>query len=475
MNYEKHDQRRKGYPVEVLYVGIILFLLLSLSACTSMPTSEDLVDERIAYVPEFKEFTIEFEPIESDKNYTLMALAPNSIGFTKDTIAKAIYKSLDQMGFREIVEQNGNLKDYSVRVKVLDQGVPAFGIDFETDVKLHYTFTNMETGEVILDHVYETSGLAKFSESFLGASRAAMSLGKAVKSNIFQFTSDLERNLKMELGVSSDQGKLEQKILATAPTITPEQPQVQQSVHSQSTSFTSSIPIAVNETSGEKKSALIIGNGNYQYFSSLANPASEADQLASVLTSLGFTVFKYENLGFEEMLDALADFEMHLRNTGGLALFHYGGHGVQVGDQNYLIPVDADIPDESRVRTRAVSFQEVVSALEVSRSSANIMILDACRDNPLPQSTRSGVRGLSVSTRQPPNSVVVYSAEAGTTAVDGVFTPSLIQAIQEDPTMDFSMMLRRVRADVWDKTDGRQRPGEYNQLVSDIYLSDVIQ
>ncbi len=101
------------------------------------------------------------------------------------------------------------------------------------------------------------------------------------------------------------------------------------------------------------------------------------------------------------------------------------------------------------------------------------MILDACRDNPLPATTRSGTRGLSTVVRQPPNSVIIYSAEAGTQAIDGVFTPTLIKYLEEEPELEISVLLRRVRSDVWNTTDGMQRPGEYNQLISEIFLGET--
>ena len=126
------------------------------------------------------------------------------------------------------------------------------------------------------------------------------------------------------------------------------------------------------------------------------------------------------------MLDALKEFETRLQGTGAIAFFHYGGHGVQVDGRNYLIPADADIPDERRVATRAVDLDEIMDALDQANSRANVVVLDACRDNPLPAlAGRAGARGLTVVGAKPKNSIIIFAAEAGNKAVDGLFiTPA---------------------------------------------------
>ena len=220
----------------------------------------------------------------------------------------------------------------------------------------------------------------------------------------------------------------------------------------------------------ENKTALIIGNGNYRNFQSLSHPVPEARQMEAALKRMGFSVTLLINADREQMLDALGDFEAILRKRGGIALFHYGGHAVQVEGKNYLVPTDADIPDARRVATRSVDVDEVMAALEMSGSDTNIVILDACRNNPLPGSDRSGVRGLAVAGRKPRNSIIVYSAESGTVAQDGVFTPTLLQHL-ETPGLDFTDILRNVRKAVYEKTGGKQIPGEYNQLFDPVYLA----
>lgn len=222
--------------------------------------------------------------------------------------------------------------------------------------------------------------------------------------------------------------------------------------------------------SGENKTALIIGNGTYTHFPVLMNPVSEARNMSNALKRLGFEVIQLENGTEDQILDAISDFEHKLKQRGGLALFHYGGHGVQVNGTNYIIPVDADIPDARRVKTRAVEVEEVIAALDASGSKTNIVIIDACRDNPLPGGNRSGTRGLAAIANQPSDSIIVYSADAGTVAQDGLFTPTVLKYI-ETPDLEFYDLLKKVRIEVRIASGGNQKTGEYNQLESDIFLA----
>lgn len=219
------------------------------------------------------------------------------------------------------------------------------------------------------------------------------------------------------------------------------------------------------------KEALLIANADYSHFGSLPNPISDARQLADVLRQLGFNVNVVENASKEAMLDALGSFEERLKASRGIAFFHYGGHGVQLNGKNFLIPADAEIPAENRLATRAVDFDEIMGALETSGSEANVVVLDACRDNPLPATaSRSATRGLSVVVRPPKNSIIIYAAEAGSKAQDGLFTPTLSQALAASGNRDISEVMKQVRRAVYEQSGGSQTPGEYNQLFSELAL-----
>jgi TPR repeat protein len=223
------------------------------------------------------------------------------------------------------------------------------------------------------------------------------------------------------------------------------------------------------------KEALLIANGKYSHFAGLAHPGPDAAKLGAALEQLGFQVRTVSDANREQMLDAIAEFERGLRNTGAIAFFHYGGHGVQVDGKNYLLPADADIPDERRVATRAVALDEVMTAMDAAAARASIIVIDACRDNPLPAgSGRNLARGLSVVGIKPKNSIVIYAAEAGSKALDGLFTPILAVALQQKGrTID--QVMKSVRSEVYVKSNGQQTPGEYNQLFEELFLGDLAE
>ena len=217
----------------------------------------------------------------------------------------------------------------------------------------------------------------------------------------------------------------------------------------------------------EARNALLIANGNYSHFSNLSTPVKEARELKNSLTQLGFSVTIVENASREKILDSLSDFEKILKSKGGIAFFHYGGHAVQVNGKNYLIPVNADIPDERRVATRAVDVDELMISMV---ADTNIVILDSCRNNPLPAAnTREGTRGLVMATERPRNSIIVYSAQAGKTAQDGIFTPTLTKKILEKKS--FTDILMDVRREVRSVTKNEQSPCEYNELEMPVFLA----
>jgi TPR repeat protein len=228
----------------------------------------------------------------------------------------------------------------------------------------------------------------------------------------------------------------------------------------------------ISSTTFPAKLALLIANSNYSKFGGLANTDSDAQKLAKVLNSLGFQVSILKNASKEQMLDALKDFEAKVRGTNAIAFFHYGGHGVQVEGKNYLIPADAEIPDERRVSTRAVDLDEVIAVLDSAKPKASVLVVDACRHNPLPATaTRSATRGLAVVGRKPKNSVIIYAAEAGNEAFDGLFTPILAENLQEHSDKSLNQIMQKVRAEVFERSKGAQTPGEYNQLFEDLFFS----
>ena len=220
----------------------------------------------------------------------------------------------------------------------------------------------------------------------------------------------------------------------------------------------------------EAKNALLIANSDYERsMGYLLQPVPEAMELKSALESIGFSVTLVKNANLEDMQKALAVFKAKTQREGGYAFFHYGGHAVQVNGVNYLIPLKANLDDELSVGYRCVYVDEVMNSL---RGDANIVILDSCRNNPFAQSTHrgAGTRGLAAVGIKPSNSIIVYSAAAGQEAADGLFTPVLTKLITQK-NKKIETVLKEVRNEVFKQTGGKQKPGEYTELMGDVYLA----
>ena len=217
----------------------------------------------------------------------------------------------------------------------------------------------------------------------------------------------------------------------------------------------------------EPRHALLIANGEYKHFSGLKNPVPEANNLAKSLRQLGFEVTVKTNLSRRDMITVLKQFSKTVESDGGIAFIHYGGHAVQINGINYLIPIDA-ADDDSLMDADVVALDNVIDS---AKGESNIVILDACRNNPYKSSRGTQKRGLVPLSHKPQNSIIVYAAEAGSAARDGVFTPILTEKILEQKPL--TEVLRNVRTAVKEKTNGRQSPESYDARDEEIYLAGV--
>ena len=226
-----------------------------------------------------------------------------------------------------------------------------------------------------------------------------------------------------------------------------------------------------------QKYALVIGNSNYTGLTPLSNPVNDANDIAAVLEHLGFTVDKVLNGTLEQMEDAsirLKDRLSAAENAYGF--FFYAGHGVQSGSENFLIPVNANIPSENALRNRAMSVQMVLVDLNDAGNGLNVVVLDACRDNPFGWS-RSGTRGLSIVSRQPSDSIIVYATSAGQRASDGdgrngLFTSQLINNLAT-PGLEVKEVFNRTGQDVAKASNNQQVPAIYSQFFGTAFLGEV--
>ena len=222
----------------------------------------------------------------------------------------------------------------------------------------------------------------------------------------------------------------------------------------------------------ERRVALVIGNGAYQD-GPLANPPNDARDMAAALRRLGFDVIEGENLNQKDMDRNIRLFGTKIRG-GSVGLFYYAGHGIQINGINYLIPVGANITMESEVKYESIDVGLVLAQMDNARNSLNIVILDACRNNPFARSFRSASQGLA-SIDAPRGTLIAYATAPGSTAKDGTgkngtYTEELLRYIRT-PGLSIEQVFKRVRVAVVGRTNGFQTPWESSSLVGDFYFS----
>ncbi|MBC7609263.1 MAG: caspase family protein [Polaromonas sp.] len=217
--------------------------------------------------------------------------------------------------------------------------------------------------------------------------------------------------------------------------------------------------------------ALVIGNAAYKE-APLVNPVNDARAIAQALQESGFNVILRENTDQRGMLAALREFGDRLR-AGGTGLFYYAGHGMQIKGRNYLIPIGANVEREDEIAYSTVDAQAVLDKMEAAGNPANIMILDACRNNPFVRSSRSGQSGLS-QMDAPAGTLVAFSTAPGAVASDGtgangLYTQHLLNAVRQSGSK-VEDVFKQVRANVRRESQGKQIPWEVTSLEGDFYF-----
>ena len=225
--------------------------------------------------------------------------------------------------------------------------------------------------------------------------------------------------------------------------------------------------------------ALVVGNSTYAHIGRLPNPDNDARDISAALRRLGFEVTTELDADRVELTEALRAFT---RQSAGadVSLVFYAGHGIEMDGVNYLVPVDARLERDVDVRFETVTVDDLL--VSTSGASLRLVILDACRNNPLARSMQrtAATRTVSGGSFADLNedllgdeTLVAYAAAAGTTAADGrgrnsPYTAALLSHL-ETP-LEIGLLFRRVRAQVLAATNGAQRPHEYHSLVAEHYL-----
>jgi uncharacterized caspase-like protein len=229
------------------------------------------------------------------------------------------------------------------------------------------------------------------------------------------------------------------------------------------------------DASGEHRLALVIGNGAYKT-TPLNNPVNDAKAMAATLETLGFEVMMMTDASLRQMQQAIIAFGQKIQN-GGVGVFYYAGHGLQVKGRNYLVPIDANITSEPAVRVEAIEVDLVTEQMGDAHNRVNIIILDACRDNPFQEKLRGGSRGLAPIDASS-GTLIAYATAPGSVAEDGrgangLYTEELLKALHE-PGLEAEEVFKHVRAAVVQRSRGAQTPWESSSLTGDLIFNPTV-
>lgn len=225
-------------------------------------------------------------------------------------------------------------------------------------------------------------------------------------------------------------------------------------------------------TEFNKRLALVIGNANYMQAGKLNNTLNDASAMAQVLQELGFEVIKVMDGTYEQMKNAIYTFGDRIQDVN-VSLFYYAGHGLEVDGTNYLVPVDANIQSALDVKLKAIPLTGVIRTMEFTNDEGlNMLILDACRNNPFPTGKRSSGSGLA-QVQPPSGTLIAYATDPGSVASDGnlsngLYTGELVKQLRVSQRIEDIFM--NTRNAVEKVSGGQQRPWEEARLKGVFYL-----
>ncbi len=234
----------------------------------------------------------------------------------------------------------------------------------------------------------------------------------------------------------------------------------------------------------ERRVALVVGNSDYQHTSRLKNPRNDAAAVSAVLRRLNFDVLEGTDLDDQAFRRLARDFAIKMEGAE-VALFFYAGHGLQVQGKNYLLPVGASLKRELDLEFEAVPLDLIMTQMERGQRT-NIVLLDACRNNPLvddlarSMGTRSATLGRGLARVETGvGTYVGFSTQPGNVALDGEgtnspFAAALIKNI-ETPGLDIETLMRQVREDVIKSTNGRQVPWGNSSLIGRGFVFNTVE
>ncbi len=236
-----------------------------------------------------------------------------------------------------------------------------------------------------------------------------------------------------------------------------------------------SLLLGTGSAFAENRVALVIGQSAYRSVPALPNPANDAKAVTQMLTDSGFEVSTASDLSQSELRQQVSAFAGKVAAKGAdtVALVFYAGHGLQIDGENYLVPVDVDPKREADIPIQAVRLNDILNTLTSVPSKMRILMLDACRNNPFPDISKTSGGGLAIVDAKigAPGTFLSFSTSPGAVAEDGSganspYTTALLSAGKESG-IPIEETFKRVRLAVNKATDGRQTPWDSSSLTED--------
>ncbi len=229
-----------------------------------------------------------------------------------------------------------------------------------------------------------------------------------------------------------------------------------------------------DKISESKRLALIIGNSEYANITPLANPQNDANLMGDILQKLDFETMVFTNLGKDDMIKKIREFGSRLSETKAVGLFFYAGHGLQVDGDNYLVPVNAEIAKKQDVEFECVNLKRLLGEIEYAGNDLNIIILDACRNNPFANMRAINDGGLAA-VNAPKGTFIAFATAPGSVAADGgstgngLYTSQLAKHISQ-PNSTIEEVFKKTRTDVYNISNKEQVPWENSSIFGDFYF-----
>lgn len=225
--------------------------------------------------------------------------------------------------------------------------------------------------------------------------------------------------------------------------------------------------------------ALVIGNQNYQQ-APLKNPINDAESISASLTKLGFTVTTVLDSDSTSLKNAVSGFYHKIQQVNApqnLAVFYYAGHAFQIEHHNYLVPIDIQFGEDENLDTVLFDLNSLFAEMSKLNNLQNIVILDACRNNPFAGADTSGSRAISAGLapiKAPFSTLIAYATEPGGVASDGrakngIYTKHLLRHIEKKITVE--EVLKQVRKGVAKETRNKQIPWEHSSLLREVFIN----